>query len=285
MDKPILYIDMDGVLVNFQSGIDRLSEELRQEYAGRYDEAPGIFALMEPMPGAIEVIYKLQSDYDIYILSTAPWNNPLAWADKVEWVQKYLPQIGYKRLILSHHKELNRGDFLIDDREVNGAKEFQGELILFGKYHDDWWNIWGYLESKFDEPAHHVPTLVGPDSDPAIKDEEVRCKKNRMESKRPKLISPLQNDAFSEPVLHSVVLSKIDFELPDEVWTAINEGFSYYWNEVVGLGNMLDFYDACDTVYDRVVNSGCFYPFDHIVLIVDVLFDFIAQIPGVILDD
>jgi 5'(3')-deoxyribonucleotidase len=101
MDKPILYIDMDGVLVNFQSGIDRLSEELRQEYAGRYDEAPGIFALMEPMPGAIEVIYKLQSDYDIYILSTAPWNNPSAWADKVEWVQRFLPQIGYKRPFLA----------------------------------------------------------------------------------------------------------------------------------------------------------------------------------------
>jgi hypothetical protein len=284
MDKPILYIDMDGVLVNFQSGIDRLSEQQRQEYAGRYDEAPGIFALMEPMPGAIEAIYKLQRDYDIYILSTAPWNNPSAWADKVGWVRKYLPQIGYKRLILSHHKDLNRGDYLIDDREVNGAKEFQGELILFSKYHNDWGCIWGYLESKFSEPAHPVPTVAGPDSDYEPHDGFRKASKKPLK-RNTKLISPYQKDAFSEPVLHSVVLSKIDFELPDDVWCMINEGFSYYWNEAVGLGNTLDFYDACDTIYARVLKNGSFYPFDNIVLIVDVMFNFIAQIPGAILDD
>ena len=30
--KKILYIDMDGVLVNFQSGIDKLTEEEKTEY-------------------------------------------------------------------------------------------------------------------------------------------------------------------------------------------------------------------------------------------------------------
>ena len=38
----------------------------------------------------------------------------------------------YKRLILSHHKNLNRGNFLVDDREKNGADRFEGELVRFG---------------------------------------------------------------------------------------------------------------------------------------------------------
>ena len=35
--KKILYIDMDGVLVDFQSGIDRLSPELVKEYGDTPD--------------------------------------------------------------------------------------------------------------------------------------------------------------------------------------------------------------------------------------------------------
>ncbi|MDR1583259.1 MAG: hypothetical protein LBS55_08395 [Prevotellaceae bacterium] len=135
-NKKILYIDMDNVLVDFASGIDRLSEETKLEYEGRLDEVPGIFSLMKPMPGAIAAVVLLSQYFDIYILSTAPWKNISAWSDKAAWVQKYFgddkDSIFYKRLIISHHKNLNRGDFLIDDRTKNGAGEFEGELISFG---------------------------------------------------------------------------------------------------------------------------------------------------------
>ena len=117
----ILYVDMDNVLVNFKSGIDRLSEEDQRKYNGEYDEVPGIFSLMDPVPGAIEAFEFLARHYDTYILSTAPWNNPSAWSDKVLWVQKYLGEVAYKRLILSYHKNLNDGHYLIDDRTKNGA--------------------------------------------------------------------------------------------------------------------------------------------------------------------
>ena len=60
---------------------------------------------------------RLKDKYDIYILSTAPWDNPSAWSDKLEWVKRYLGEVCYKRLILSHHKNLNAGDYLIDDRK------------------------------------------------------------------------------------------------------------------------------------------------------------------------
>ncbi len=144
---------MDNVLVDFKTGIDKLSEEIKLKYEGNLDDVPGIFGLMEPMPLAIESVKKLAQEYDLYVLSTAPWKNPSAWSDKLEWIKKYFgdhqQSIFYKRLIISHHKNLNMGDYLIDDREKNGAREFEGELIQFGSdKFPDWRSVTDYLISK-----------------------------------------------------------------------------------------------------------------------------------------
>lgn len=130
--KKILYIDMDNVLVDFKTGITRLDEQTRDKYADHLDDVPGIFSLMAPMAGAIEAYEQLAGIYDTYILSTSPWDNHTAWSDKLLWVKNHLGQLAYKRLILTHHKQLNHGDYLIDDRLKNGADRFRGELILFG---------------------------------------------------------------------------------------------------------------------------------------------------------
>ena len=148
--KKIVYIDMDNVLVGFGSGIDRLSDEIKKEYENRLDDVPGIFSLMNPMPGAVEAVNKLAAHFDLYVLSTAPWKNPSAWSDKARWIQQYFGEgpdgIFYKRLIISHHKNLNRGEYLIDDRENNGAKDFSGELLLFGSERfPDWNSVTEYL--------------------------------------------------------------------------------------------------------------------------------------------
>ena len=145
-NKKVLYVDMDNVLVNFQSGIDALDEDLKSRYAGCYDEVPNIFAKMQPNEGAIDAMNRLKDKYDIYILSTAPWDNPSAWSDKLEWGKRYLGEVCYKRLILSHHKNLNAGDYLIDDRKKNGAADFKGELILFGSERfPNWESVVRYL--------------------------------------------------------------------------------------------------------------------------------------------
>jgi 5'(3')-deoxyribonucleotidase len=140
---------MDGVLVNFQSGIDRLSKTEQGEYVDRYDEVPHIFSLMDPMAGAIEAFQKLCECFDTYILTTAPWENPTALNDKLAWVKKHLGDLAYKRMITTHHKHLNRGDYLIDDRTTNGAGDFNGEHIHFGTADfPDWETVTNYLLGK-----------------------------------------------------------------------------------------------------------------------------------------
>lgn len=141
-----LFFDMDNVLVDFASGIARLDAEIIKEYEDRLDEVPGIFALMDPMPGAMEAVRRLAEKYDVYILSTAPWNNPSAWADKVAWVTRYMDDVFHKRLILSHRKDLLKGDYLIDDRPKHGADSFDGEWIPFGSERfPDWDAVLEYL--------------------------------------------------------------------------------------------------------------------------------------------
>ena len=127
----IVYVDMDSVLVNFEHGINQLSDETYQEYQNDLDEVPGFFRDLPPIDGAIQAFHQLNDHYDVYILSTAPWANPSAWIDKLLWVKKHLPEVARKRLILSHNKHLNKGHYLIDDRTANWAGDFEGEHIHF----------------------------------------------------------------------------------------------------------------------------------------------------------
>ena len=145
----IIYIDMDNVIVDFKSGINKLPTLQKQKYEGRLDDVPGIFSLMIPIKDAIKSVEKLSRVFDTYLLSTAPWDNPSAWSDKVIWVKKYLGEVAHKRLILSHHKNLNKGDYLIDDRTKNGVDRFEGEHIHFGQgAFKDWNAVTKYLLNK-----------------------------------------------------------------------------------------------------------------------------------------
>jgi 5'(3')-deoxyribonucleotidase len=151
--RKVLYIDMDNTLVDFRARLDGIDPVLREQYRGREDELPGLFALMPPVRGAIQAFKELSSIFDTYILSTAPWRNPSAWQHKVEWVQVHFgideDSPVYKRLILSHHKGLNRGDFLVDDRPShNGADKFDGAVIEFGSVaFPDWPTVVAHLRS------------------------------------------------------------------------------------------------------------------------------------------
>ena len=137
---------MDGVIVDFASALELQSEETLKEYEGRLDEIPGLFSQMKPMAGSLEAVRKLNEKYDCYILSTAPWNNPSAWSDKVAWITEHLDDVFHKKMIITHCKHLCKGDYLIDDRGKNGASDFEGEWIHFGSERfPNWETVLEYL--------------------------------------------------------------------------------------------------------------------------------------------
>jgi len=137
---------MDNVLVDFPSAFAHITEQQHADFLDRLDEVPSIFSKMLPVPGAVEAFHELSELFDTYLLSTAPWQNPSTWSDKLLWVKEHLGKPAYKRLILSHHKNLNRGDFVIDDRTKNGVDKFDGEHIHFGTSEfPNWQSVVAYL--------------------------------------------------------------------------------------------------------------------------------------------
>ena len=146
MAKKILYIDMDGVIVDFESALPKLSEHVINEYFENLDEVPNIFSLMIPLEKSIESVIELTKYFDVYILSSSPWENSTALNDKLNWIKKYFGEHLKKRVIFSHNKHLNIGSYLIDDRKKNGAEKFTGEHLHFGSnLFPNWDSIIEYL--------------------------------------------------------------------------------------------------------------------------------------------
>lgn len=143
--KTKLFLDMDGVLADFVGAV-----------VSHPDYAPGapldsfdVFEELKPIEGALESVYKIidSGKYDVFVLSTAPWDNPKAWMDKRLWIQKHLPELK-KRLILTHYKDLccgSENDIIIDDRIVNGVERWNGVHLHFGTEYKDWNSILEYL--------------------------------------------------------------------------------------------------------------------------------------------
>lgn len=100
-----------------------------------------------------------------------------------------------------------------------------------------------------------------------------------------KLLSPYAPDAFTPKMMHQVVLQKVNFELPDHVWEAIDEAFAHYWNEEAGFGGWVDVFSAVEAINNGLISEQIIFPIDKVVQIVEIMFDWIELVPGVLLDD
>ena len=132
--KPILYIDMDNVLADFGGYVEHsLSDDIKQQTKD-LDEIPGIFAQFPVVAGAKEALAALKEKYELFILSTSPWNNPTALQDKQNWLKLHFGNLFHKHVIFTHQKNLciHPGAWLVDDRPNHGAYLFGDHWLHFG---------------------------------------------------------------------------------------------------------------------------------------------------------
>ena len=131
----IVFIDLDGVLVDFNSGLgyppDCINECGQPWYSDpkeMYEK--GFFENLNTLPLAIESVSKLLSEYNVEVhIASKPVPNGYCASEKYLWVAKYLPAL-LKRTHLLQEKGLLLGDYLIDD-DLRWKDKFKGTLIHF----------------------------------------------------------------------------------------------------------------------------------------------------------
>ena len=127
--KKIIYVDMDGVISNF----DKAAKE---QGNGKRPDLYVDYRSLELIPGAQDALIKLNQDFDIFIATTPPWSRPKVWGEKRDWIAEHFPWLK-KKMILTHRKDLLIGDILIDDSRWRGQPDFQGDWFWFNQKWDN----------------------------------------------------------------------------------------------------------------------------------------------------
>ena len=127
MKKLRIYIDMDGVIADF----DKAKKLLPEKQQGRPDLYVD-YLYLDVMPGAEQALRYLNEHHEVFIASTPPWSRIQVWADKRAWLEQWFPDLK-RKLILTHRKDLLIGDVLIDDSQYRGQPDFKGEWFWFNQ--------------------------------------------------------------------------------------------------------------------------------------------------------
>lgn len=151
--ETIIYVDMDHVLCDYENGFIR-QKALFPDLAFPQSE-PGMYIGLNPLPGAIEAYQWLDEhpNTNVYILTAPSVHNSHCYSEKRDWVEKHLGLSVVKNLIISPHKNLNKGHYLIDDMASGkGQDRFEGSLIQFGSdLFPDWVSVRAFFEQVLDQ--------------------------------------------------------------------------------------------------------------------------------------
>lgn len=166
MTRPVVLLDVDGVIANFIEanlrwlwgyGIERyhndvtawdfasldIKPDLHFEMKRRWSE-PGFCAAIPPYDGAVEGVELLRERADVYAV-TAPMCSSLTWqGERMEWL---VGHFDFRRdhVISTAAKYLVRGDVLVDDKpstvDAWAAAHPQGCGVVWAQpYNAEWSN-------------------------------------------------------------------------------------------------------------------------------------------------
>ena len=156
MTGKIIYIDMDGVLCDYESAYKR--DKKAYPKTAYPQSRPGFYTGLKPIQGALEAMDTVlgMARLDPYILTAPSLYNPLSYTEKRLWVEEHLGFEWVKRLIICPNKSLLKGDVLIDDHITGrGQENFTGELFHFGSLtFPNWESVMGTLTKTIINPPH-----------------------------------------------------------------------------------------------------------------------------------
>lgn len=127
--KKIVFIDMDGVLADFDAAITS---------GPGYDPpemfVPGFFRNLKVIDGAKEAVASILANpnLEVYIGSKMTSKVPTCATEKVEWIKEHFPEL-LRSMVLCCDKSLLRGNFLIDDDVERWGHKFKGAFVHFDR--------------------------------------------------------------------------------------------------------------------------------------------------------
>lgn len=155
-----ILVDMDGTIADWGAAFDRYLDRYGNAAAGikrhreqttfnLYDgctpkeaavvdavmDAPGFYAGLEPIPGALDALVEMVDAGHDVALVTSPWpTNPTCASDKLTWVLRHLGYDWAHRTIITSDKTRVHGDYLIDDKPtVTGSLPASWEHVLYSQ--------------------------------------------------------------------------------------------------------------------------------------------------------
>lgn len=117
MNKPTIYLDMDGVIANFAQGykeaFNRNAYEDDSFTVTQFCmQIPHLFRMLPVNDAGLELFNSLKDDYKIVFLTTPMGGMPMCKRDKIEWVKE---NIGNEYDVLFSD---NKSEYVVDDTSV-----------------------------------------------------------------------------------------------------------------------------------------------------------------------